>query len=319
MSPRISIESRLVRRQPPDIHRERRLGEEFRVGARASRAKTSARSSSAAAPSARRRTRRLREMGITAVGILVSARRTPSSTPSALAPELRTLDGAHVHRVRDYTGASTKRSASSAPTRSSRSAARTATRTSSRATASWPKTRTSCAPSKTPGSGSSGPAQRCSRPRARRTKPSAPPCAERVSGDPGRRRTPRRAACSRKHPTSPRCGPSRPTHGLAIDPAVVDARSRPRRGGATRARGERTQVARRLSSLSTSSARDRALRAGAVRRANPGSRVRLKAIGGGGGKGQRILDGVAVGDGRPRVRPSARSGPRRPCARSSPR
>ncbi|MEZ4405252.1 MAG: biotin/lipoyl-containing protein [Polyangiales bacterium] len=225
------------------------------------------------------------QMGITRAGILLSEKDSIVYT-QALAPELRRVDPERVHRVKDYAGANRQERAE----RVAEIIAICKRHGYSHVFAGYgfmAEDEDFVRSLEDAGVGFIGPRSSVHQAAGRKDEAKRTALAERVSVTPGVDDVTARALL-RKHPDLASLRECAKAH--ALDVTVTDEVSL---GDAAEAVLE-ASYKKRVDLFSVDELCDEVARCAAeLFVKNPGSRVRLKAIGGGGGKGQRILHGVA--------------------------
>lgn len=226
-----------------------------------------------------------REMGAAAVGILLSEKDS-IVYPQALAPELREIDTARVHRVQDYTGAN--KSERVQRTREIVEVCRAhGYRYVFAGYGFMAEDEDFVRALEEAGLTFMGPRASVQAAAGKKDEAKRTALRERVSVTPGIDDATTRTLL-RKHPTLAALQGCAQTHGIKVD--LADARSL----AEAAARLLHASYAARVDVITVDELGDEIARcAHEFFTANPGRRLRLKAIGGGGGKGQRILSGAA--------------------------
>ncbi|MBP6829425.1 MAG: biotin carboxylase [Deltaproteobacteria bacterium] len=278
--------------QNPYIHRERRLAQHPSAWARGFACGDVRPLIVCRGPVRKEAQDVFREMGITACGILVSDKDSIVYT-RALAPEIRTTHGAHVHQVRDYAGSTKTERVERVAEIIGLCRAHGYTHVFA-GYGFMAEDEEFVRALEHAGVGFIGPRAAVHQAAGRKDEAKRTALAERVSVTPGISNATARCLL-RKHPDVAALRAVAAAHALAIDPAVVaPGADLPAAADAVL----EASYASRVDLFTVDELGEEIARCAAeLFVANPGSRVRLKAIGGGGGKGQRILDGVAVGAG----------------------
>ena len=226
------------------------------------------------------------EMGAAAVGILLSEKDS-IVYPQALAPELRRMDTARVHRVKDYTGA-TKSERVERVAEIVAICARHGYRYVFAGYGFMAEDEDFVAALESAGLRFMGPRARVQGAAGKKDEAKRTALRERVSVTPGIDDATTRTLL-RKHPTLDALRAGAAAHGLTVAlPEGTDLREAAEAVLAA-------SYAARVDVISVDDLSEEIARCVAeLLTTHPGRRVRLKAIGGGGGKGQRILSGEAA-------------------------
>lgn len=230
------------------------------------------------------------QMGITDYGMLLSEKDSIVYT-QALAPELRRMRPQHVHRVRDYTGASGEERLQ----RMQEIVAIARDNGYTHVFAGYgfmAEDEHFVRALEEAGLGFIGPRSSVQRAAGRKDEAKRTALSENVSITPGIDDV-TSLALLRKHPDQAALRALSARHGLAVDPSLLrdDAPLGPAAAAVLEASYERGLDLYSIDELSAEVERC----AARLFIERPGHRVRLKAIGGGGGKGQRILAGIPRG------------------------
>ncbi len=226
-----------------------------------------------------------REMGMTDVGMLLSEKDSIVYRARALARSCASWIRSHVHRVPDYSGADQGGARGAHPADHRDLPRRTATTTSSPATASWPRTRDFVRASRRPASlhrprlVHAGGGRRQGRGQTHRDR-------EPGIGHPRHQQRHRAHAAAQVSRPRQRCGSAPSSIASTCRRSTGDGDL----GGRWPKRCSTPRTTRTSTSSRSTSWRPRSSdEAARLITENPGRRFRLKAIGGGGGKGQRIF------------------------------